>query len=64
MRNPLIRLERHVEADMDAAIAEMPVEEPVNAELLHERREITQIRAEILRGHSRILEARPPLLPG
>ena len=55
-------LERHGEAHVHAAVAEVPVQEAVDVELLHEGREVAQVRAEAARWDGRVLEAGPGLL--
>ena len=54
--------ERHGEAHVHAAVAEVPVQEAVDVELLHEGGEVAQVRAEVLGRDGRVLEAGPRLL--
>ena len=54
--------ERHGEAHVHAAVAEVPVQEAVDVELLHEGGEVAQVRAEVVGWDGRILEAGPGLL--
>ena len=55
-------LERHGEAHVHAAVAEVPVQEAVDVELLHEGGEVAQVRAEVLGWDGCVLEAGPGLL--
>ncbi len=55
------RLERHVDADVDAAVAEVAVRQAVEAVLGEERVELAQVGAEPLGRHGRVLPARPRL---
>ncbi|SIA61266.1 Uncharacterised protein [Mycobacteroides abscessus subsp. abscessus] len=55
-------VERHGEAHVHAAVAEVPVQEAVDVELLHEGGEVAQVRAEVLGRDGRVLEAGPGLL--
>ena len=55
-------VERHGEAHVHAAVAEVPVQEPVDVELLHEGGEVAQVRAEVFGRDGRVLEAGPGLL--
>ena len=54
--------EWHGEAHVYAAVAEVPVQEPVDVELLHEGGEVAQVRAEVFGRDGRVLEAGPGLL--
>ena len=54
--------ERHGEAHVYAAVTEVPVQEPVDVELLHEGGEVAQVRAEVLGWDGCVLEAGPGLL--
>ena len=47
---------------MHAAVAEVPVQEPVDVELLHEGGEVAQVRAEVFGRDGCVLEAGPGLL--
>ena len=55
-------VERHGEAHVHAAVAEVPVQEPVDVELCHEGGEVAQVCAEVFGRDGRVLEAGPGLL--
>ena len=55
-------LERHGEAHVHAAVAEVPVQEAVDVVLLHEGGEVAQVGTEVLGWNGRVLEAGPCLL--
>ena len=55
-------LERHGEAHVHAAVAEVPVQEAVDVVLLHEGGEVAQVGTEVLGWDGRVLEAWPCLL--
>ena len=55
-------LEWHGEAHVHAAVTEVPVQEAVDVELLHEGGEVAQVRAEVLGWDGCVLEAGPGLL--
>ena len=55
-------LQRDVEAQVDAPVAEVPVREPVHPVRRHERLELAQVRAQPLGRHRRVLEPGPRLL--
>ena len=52
-----------VDADMHAAVAEVPVGQPVQVMLGHQRGEITQVRAEVLRRNGGVFPAGPGRAP-
>src|SRR5204862_5637731 len=58
----LARLEVEVDPRVHAPVAEVAVEDAVVAEPVVERAEITEVAAEPLRGHRRVLPALPRVL--
>ena len=51
-------VEREVDADVHAAVAEVPVRDAVHVVLLHERLEVAQVGAEVGRRHGGVLPPR------
>ena len=58
-RPPVVRFEGEVDADVQAAVAEVPVEEACQAVRSEKRLEFADVGAEVLRRNGRILPSRP-----